>query len=200
MEEKIVFKIKGNYTPKIDLVAEQKRIDFLEQEYQAKIKEIADEISKAAFIINNDTAKKSQLQKELVQKAFQWFKKNYQYENEILNHRTESGFNPFEILPYNYKDREVRCDEKYAPVLCGKGICSSVSDAFKDVCDLLKIHCSVISTRDEVVPADSFFKKYAHAWNEVILDNGGRYTVDLTPHFETCLGAVRTKLHNETEQ
>lgn len=162
----------------------------LQEEYDLKIREIVNNIKNSKPFITK---------LEQLKLAFEWFKRNVVYDNAIFEQpRTKTG-NYSANIYYPYKNSEISITDKLAPILVGKGVCKSFSLAFKDICDLLNITCKVISTSDEVVPSNSHFKKYAHAWNEIYI-NGETKTIDLDPHFETFMGERRTKPKFEIKQ
>lgn len=60
-------------------------------------------------------------------------------------------------------------------LLNGTGVCSGYADAFRLLCEMAQIPCITVAGT-----ADGFAKGAAHAWNQVRLDDGQWYWVDLT--------------------
>lgn len=153
----------------------------IKKEYQEKIKTIVEQIKGNDQVI---------IKKELIKRLFAWWNNNIQYDNSILNNRRINE-GTYSAITYKYKGTILACGEKCAPILLHKGVCNSFSEAFKDICDLIGIECRVVHARDKDVSVESF-KRLAHAWNEVTID-GETTTIDLDPHFLTCMGQRRTK-------
>ena len=161
---------------KLNFVQMQYRAE-LEAEYKEKIRRIAEEIKAGSFITK----------KEQCRRLFDFFNQNIKYDYDILSGRREEG--NFNTIYYQYKSGEISIGEKYAPILLKKGVCVSLSEAFKDICDLLAIPCRVIHSGDKEV-FDKHFQTPGHAWCEVTIDFTTS-TIDLDPHFLTFMGPRR---------
>ena len=168
---------------------EKKFRDSIEKEYQEKIHMIAMRVRGSASFATKYS---------LCKRLYDWFCAYTSYDYSILKNKRENG--SYGALEYKYKNSVITSDEKYAVVLLGKGGCTSLSQAFKDVCDILKIECKVVRGSDENVLLSTF--RIAHSWNEVTID-GKRRTVDLDPHFRTFMTSPRTSqtfvVHNKNK-
>lgn len=176
----MLFKIKSE--SQIDEKTKAYR-NLLDKDYQQKLEEIVEYVKK-----NCDINSKEKLSK----KVFDWFCDNVKYDENILSEKREDG--SFINKEYEYKGGKFWRSEKYA-LLCGKGVCQSISLALKDVYSMLGIECRYVSGRDDDVVLDRFKGRH-HAWNEIVLE-GKTYTVDWTPHFRTFMTEPRTKQTNE---
>jgi transglutaminase/protease-like cytokinesis protein 3 len=148
----------------------------LENEYQQRIKEIANNINPHSGFIPK---------RELCKRAFEWFNKNVEFDRNV---KWVNG--TWQNVKYNYKGLPIWSGDKYAPIFLNKGVCQSFSRAFADICEQLGIQCRVVRAADDDVVQ---LKGLKHAWDEVVID-GQRYTVDLHPDFLVCLGQPRTKV------
>ena len=153
----------------------------IEQEYQKRIRIIADNIKCSANFITK---------RQILKNLFDWWNENIQYDYNILK-QPDGGNNAISTIYYDYKGEKdiMHCGEKYAPILLGKGVCTSYSEAIKDICDLINIECKVVDAKDDNVL--SAFKCHKHAWDEITID-GEVLTLDLDPHFLTFMGRRRT--------
>ena len=161
----MTFSIKSKST--INIEAKKYR-DKLEKEYQKKLQEIVEYVKK-------DSSKQSEI--DLVKKVYEWFCDNIEYDSSILAEKKQDG--TFINKEYLYQNGKFWRSEKYA-ILCGKGVCESISLAMKDVYLLLGIECKYVTGTDDNVLQDEFKGKH-RAWNEIELE-GKAYTIDWTPH------------------
>ena len=182
-----------NKKKKLNFLGKQAR-EQMEIDYQNKILEIVEK------------TKHFPTDEQKLKYVFDWFNQNVKYDNDILKNRTATG--KFTNFPYKYHTKisendiecDIMCGEKFAPILLGKGICKGMSEAFKDICDLLGVECYVVSNRDENV---NFHNEIAHSWNEVVL-NGERKTIDTYYFYSAFLTKRRSmptfKIKNDTSK
>ena len=179
----MTFIIKSKST--INVEAKKYR-DKLEKEYQKKLQEIVEYAKKDSL---------NQSKVNLVKKVYEWFCDNIEYDSSILSEKKQDG--TFINKEYVFQDGKFWRSEKYA-ILCGKGVCESISLAMKDVYSLLGIKCKYVTGTDDNVLQDEFKGKH-HAWNEIVLE-GKSYTIDWTPHFRTFMTKPRTSQSGEKER
>lgn len=100
---------------------------------------------------------------------YNYLRSNVEYDNEAANAAQEHNFLKSELADYEHSFNA------YGALLLHKGLCQSYASAFKLLCDLSEIECSVVTgfVRGNV----------PHAWNEFTID-GQTYELDASYEFD----------------
>ncbi len=157
---------KGEATTEEEFFAESEAFYLTrEKEYEKKLEDISG-------LINEDF---SPLQK--LRWLYQYFINNISYDYEVLDHVNENGYvNPVSH-PY-WNKWGIGSQEKYAPILLGKGSCAGIASAFNDLCVKLQIDCEKITGATKLINEEKGIY-LQHTWNVVTLDEE-KGQVDIT--------------------
>lgn len=148
---------KGNLASKEDYERERNDFerDYIDR-YNATIESIANSIPEYLS------------DKEKLKAVYEYLVSSITYDREVLDSFTKDGL-VHPVLHKTYNEWGLSGSEKYAPILLNKGICTGISEAFKDICDRLGIPCELISGKTIVID-EATQTRLGHTWNVVKID------------------------------